>query len=631
MKVKRIFSLLLAVCLAATLLTGMAFAQGKFTDVPADAYYARAVDWATEKGITNGTSPTTFSPEDPCTRAQTVTFLWRFKGAPEPAHSRSVFSDVRSTSLYYFKPVIWATDNQITTGTSDTTFSPDDTVTRAQVVTFLWRMAGSPAAAGANPFQDVPADAYYAPAVQWAVNYQITNGTSETTFSPDAPCTRGQIVTFLYRYSAAVPDPNATLGTNYPVVFVHGLLGWGSYDQLNPYIPYWGMTACDVIEHLRSCGGNVYAASVGPISSAWDRACELYAQLSGTVTDYGAAHAKLHGHARFGRDYSGGQYQKLIPGPWDAQHPVNLVGHSFGGATSRLLLDLLCDGSADEQAYMRAHPEEGKISPLFTGGKTGWIYSITALAAPSNGTTFIEANRGFTDFMENLTRDLSRMLGLTAFKGVYDFQLEHFGLQPTPGDDLTTALRRVITSGFVEHHDSAYQDLTIDRAMFINQDIQMQPGVYYISYYGNRTVLDPATGNYVPNSRMQILATPFSFNMGKYIGTTAGSFVRGYGNESYTVNVPPTYTGKEWQPNDGLVNVMSGRWPFHYVNGQIVEDPHTIVNSQTVRPTQRGIWYVMPEQPFDHLTFMGSIFNENGNEVNAFYHDVMWNIIACGG
>ena len=635
MKIKRMFSFVLTLLLAAGLFGGMAFAAGGFADVPDGAYYADAVQWAVEKKITNGTGPSTFSPDATCTRAEMVTFLWRASGSPTPKDTKNPFTDV-SPGAYYYTPVLWAVSEGITNGTSATTFSPDKTVSRAEAVTFIWRDDKCPPYVDVNPYQDVPnVGAFYTTAVLWANAYGITNGTSANTFSPDAPCTRAQIVTFLWRIQEFYPGSELTsLKTNYPVVLVHGLLGWGSYDELNPYIPYWGMTACDVVDHLRTCGADVYAASVGPISSAWDRACELYAQLKGTVTDYGAAHAKLHGHDRYGRDYSGaGQYSKLIPGPWDAQHPVNLVGHSFGGATSRTLLDLLVDGSAEEQAYMKAHPEEGAISPLFLGGKGDWIYSLTALAAPSNGTTFIEANHGFTDFMEDLTRELGRIIGLTPFKGIYDLQLEHFGIQPVPGASLQETLQRVWSSGFDEHHDSAYQDLTIDRSMLINQDIEMQPNVYYFSYYGNRTEYQASTDMWVPNNRLQILAYPFSYNMCQYIGDTEGTFVRGYGDESYTVTVPKTHCDRSWQPNDGLVNVVSGRWPYHFADsiGTIVEDAHREVTTPIERNAPQGVWTVFPVRPYDHLTFMGSIFNENGKEVNAFYHDVFYNIVYCGG
>lgn len=168
-----------------------------FTDVPADAYYADAVSWAVENGITNGTSATTFGPDVSCTRAQMVTFLWRAAGSPEPTTANNPFTDVQAGS-YYYDAVLWAVEQGITKGTSATTFSPDATVTRGQTVTFLWRANGSPAVSGGS-FSDVAADAYYADAVAWAVSEGITNGTSSTTFSPDMNCTRAQIVTFMYR------------------------------------------------------------------------------------------------------------------------------------------------------------------------------------------------------------------------------------------------------------------------------------------------------------------------------------------------------------------------------------------------------------------------------------------------
>ena len=169
-----------------------------FTDVPADAYYADAVAWAVENGITNGTSATTFGPDVSCTRAQMVTFLWRAAGSPEPTTANNPFTDVQSDA-YYYDAVLWAVEQGITSGTSATTFSPDATVTRGQTVTFLWRQAGSPVVNYAMSFADVDAGAYYAEAVRWAVSEGVTAGTSGTTFSPDASCTRAQIVTFLYR------------------------------------------------------------------------------------------------------------------------------------------------------------------------------------------------------------------------------------------------------------------------------------------------------------------------------------------------------------------------------------------------------------------------------------------------
>ena len=171
---------------------------GVFVDVPEGSYYEEAVNWAVEKGITTGTDATHFSPNGICTRAQAVTFLWRAAGSPAAKSAVMPFTDVKAGS-YYYDAVLWAVENGITKGTSDTMFSPDATCSRAQIVTFLWRSQKSPAAGTANPFTDVKASAYYADAVLWAVKEDVTKGTTNTTFSPDANCTRAQIVTFIWR------------------------------------------------------------------------------------------------------------------------------------------------------------------------------------------------------------------------------------------------------------------------------------------------------------------------------------------------------------------------------------------------------------------------------------------------
>ena len=171
---------------------------GVFVDVATGSYYEDAVDWAVENGITKGTDDSHFSPDGICTRAQAVTFLWRTAGSPKPETRAMPFTDVPVGS-YYYDAVLWAVENGITKGTSDTTFSPNMTCSRAQIVAFLWRSEKSPATGTANPFADVKSTAYYADAVLWAVKENITKGTTSTTFSPNADCTRAQIVTFLWR------------------------------------------------------------------------------------------------------------------------------------------------------------------------------------------------------------------------------------------------------------------------------------------------------------------------------------------------------------------------------------------------------------------------------------------------
>ena len=167
-----------------------------FYDVPNGAYFYEAVKWAVKNGITTGVGNDLFAPEQPCTRAQIVTFLWRAAGSPEPKTASS-FTDVPA-SAYYAKAVAWAVENGITNGMTATTFAPDATCTRGQSVTFLYR-ALKGTASGSTNFTDVKSDAFYADAISWAVANNVTNGTSNTTFSPNADCTRAEIVTFLYR------------------------------------------------------------------------------------------------------------------------------------------------------------------------------------------------------------------------------------------------------------------------------------------------------------------------------------------------------------------------------------------------------------------------------------------------
>ena len=172
--------------------------ENPFGDVEENSFFYAPVLWAVDKGVTTGTSETTFSPEASCTRAQVVTFLWRANGSPAPQRTDNPFTDV-AEDAYYYEAVLWAVENGITSGASPTSFNPDGPCTRAQVATFLWRAENKPAASGSNPFADVVEGQYYYEAVLWAVEKGVTTGVAPDSFAPDANCTRGQIVTFLYR------------------------------------------------------------------------------------------------------------------------------------------------------------------------------------------------------------------------------------------------------------------------------------------------------------------------------------------------------------------------------------------------------------------------------------------------
>ena len=405
--------------------------------------------------------------------------------------------------------------------------------------------------------------------------------------------------------------------TRYPTVYVHGLMGWGEHDQIYSAVPYWGLST-DLMPYMTSKGYESYAASVGPLSSAWDRACELYAQLTGTTVDYGAAHAAEYGHARYGVTYD----KPLFEG-WSADKKINLVGHSFGGATTRLFLEILTNGCPEEVAAAKAAGVEP--SPFFLGGKGGWVHSLTAIAAPHNGTTFIESNSDFTKFAADLTTAAAKALGLSSLKGVYDFQLDQFGIRKDDNETFSQALDRVLKSDFLSHNDNAFLDLTIDKSLEINKGIEIQPNVYYFSYAGDQTSTDPLTGNHyptvsaIPSNGMCALMMPGSVNMGKYYDKyTAGGI----------------YIDQSWLPNDGLVNTVSALYPTTTdkntteclkrdgTQGWVNYDGYSDIAFQP------GIWYVMPVTRADHMQFVGGIANKSIIETHLFYRNLMDDIYS---
>ena len=399
--------------------------------------------------------------------------------------------------------------------------------------------------------------------------------------------------------------------TRYPTVYVHGLMGWGEHDQIYSAVPYWGLST-DLMPYMTSKGYESYAASVGPLSSAWDRACELYAQLTGTTVDYGAAHAAEYGHARYGVTYD----KPLFEG-WSADKKINLVGHSFGSATIRLFLDILADGSAEEQAAAKADGTE--VSPFFQGGKADWVYSLTTLAAPHNGTTFLECCGDMTQFAAEISTTMAKLLGISDFKGVYDFQLEQFGFYRKDGETVLEALDRVLHSDFLSHNDNVFRDLTIDRALELNDDIEIQPNVYYFSYAGDKTRQSAVTGERTSAVDMTPLFVPFANQMcGYYDQTTAGGF----------------QIDKSWAPNDGLVNTVSALYPTDSAGqcltksgktGYIQQDGYSNVSYHP------GVWNVMPVRHYDHGNFIAGmpvadLSSQSTVTLRQFYLSLMDNL-----
>ncbi len=290
--------------------------------------------------------------------------------------------------------------------------------------------------------------------------------------------------------------------TNYPYVFVHGLMGWGSYDFYYDLMPYWGMFNGDLLGYLNKLGFDCYSASVAPSDSAWDRACELYAQLTGTVVDYGKEHSERCGHERYGEDFGG----KALIDEWDSENKINLLGHSFGGATIRVFASLMAEGS---QTEMNAS-EIDNISPFFTGGKADWIYSLTALAAPHNGTT------------------------------AYGFEDNNS-----------------------ENADTAAYDMFIDHALELNKTIVTNKDTYYFSIPCSATVKND-DGTFSPDKkRMETLFVSSSEEMGKLTGTTSGGYIV---DESWLENDGLVNTVSAKAPSSApskpfdAENISSGIW-----------------------------------------------------------------------
>ena len=337
--------------------------------------------------------------------------------------------------------------------------------------------------------------------------------------------------------------------TDVKYVFVHGLAGWGSYDPVNEFFPYWGLSGGSIVRYLNNHGYDCYAASVAPTGSAWDRACELYAQLNGTRVDYGAAHSSKAGHERFGEDYTG---RALLDGFDSSQ--IALISHSFGGVTVRLFTELLKNGSEEE----RAATDDADLSPFFKGGNGDNILAVVTLAAPTNGTTAY-------DLYEDNSFDLTSI----------DIPEEY-----EKHSDAVSNRTKADRDGRASWDYAAF-DMHIDNALAINEKISTFEDVYYFAYPFSSTMPDDNGNVYPDPSITENIFMKGSIYMSKYTGTTNGG----------------TVIDRSWQPNDGLVNVISAGAPFKAPSAEYRED----------MPLSPGIWYVMPIFRGDHMAVQGGL------------------------
>lgn len=310
-------------------------------------------------------------------------------------------------------------------------------------------------------------------------------------------------------------------GAPVPVVLVHGLFGFGRNEGLGFH--YWGGFT-DLQEVLRQQGVPTYTASMGPVSSNWDRAVELYHQIKGGCVDYGEEHAQTHGHARF-------VPEKCYPGfypEWDASHPIHLIGHSMGGTTALTLVQML------EQGF-------------FGGPKVGWVKSTTTIASPNNGSSGAHVLLGFLPKLKEMVLAIGALAGSAdGFKNVYDFDLEQWGIRKKAGESFETYWTRVASSKAWNSNDISAYDLSPEGTAAMRNWLKPSAHTYHFSYSTNATTRGLVSGWAYPKVTMNPVLMPVAYphvwplkpGIGNYTHSTSG-------------------IDRNWWPNDGLVNTIN--------------------------------------------------------------------------
>ena len=377
----------------------------------------------------------------------------------------------------------------------------------------------------------------------------------------------------------------AQFKNQYPVVFVHGFLGFAGDNQFSLAPKYWGGTKYNIDRNLTNEGYNVHEANIGAFSSNYDRAVELYYYVKGGRVDYGAAHAAKYGHHRYGRTYKG------IMRDWEPGKKIHFIGHSMGGQTIRQMEEFLRNGNQEEIEYQRQHG--GTISDLFTGGKDNMVASITTLGTPHNGTPAAD-KIGTRKLVKETINRIGRLSG---GKDVdIDLGFSQWGLKQQPNESYIDYAERVSKSKIWNTEDQAVNDLTTQGAEKINQQTSLNPNIVYTTYTGSATHTGPL-GNELPNSSEILLLNLTS----RIIGKDAN---------------------KEIRPNDGVVPVISSQHPSNQAFKKV--DDHTPA-------TDKGVWQVRPVQhDWDHLDLVGMDafdLTHTGRELGQFYLGIMDNIM----
>lgn len=360
----------------------------------------------------------------------------------------------------------------------------------------------------------------------------------------------------------------------HPYVFVHGMMGWGEDKKFYKGLPYWGMVTGNYPRRMREKGYEVYTPTVSPLGSAWDRACELYANLTGTTVDYGVAHSKEKGHNRFGETFP----EAMLP-DWTPERSIHLLGHSFGGPTMRMFVELLRNGSPEERAATPA----GQLSPLFEGGHGDLVKSITTISGPFDGITFPHALPKTVDY--GLTYGIPMVASIIGNVGsgrVYDFQMSQWGITAVKNGVrfARDMLNMKAIRNFVKAKDNVFADIHIPQAAEINKKLSVPAEQYLFSVTGNGTKTGKS-GNQVKAPIMIFAFAPFAYSLGKFPDQT----------------IAGVKITEGWRMNDGIVPVESGRHP--------TTEPWCEWVDVKDKPIQKGIWHALPTVPGDHGTVIG--------------------------
>ena len=388
-----------------------------------------------------------------------------------------------------------------------------------------------------------------------------------------------------------------------PSVLIHGLGGWGEDDGLDRrfHYRYWGFDTGerDLAAYWRGQGIEVFCPSLGPFTSSWDRACELWAYLVGGTVDFGKAHSERHGHRRFGRTYPGVLRDLGQPGD---HAKIDLIGHSFGGPTAILFADLLANGSEEEKA---ATPEE-KLSPLFSGGH-GWVRAVVTLSGANNGTTFADffGEKGIRTLATAIYGANALAAGTPLMK-LLDFHTDQWDIMRRPGDSRTKppALpERIkgVKALTARKWDNVGHELQVEYAAQRNWRMKPSPDTYYFAFRACRTHAD-RKGRQIPDRDMRRILKLWSTVIGRY----RPKKLRPFGFDD------------SWLPSDGIVNVKCLGAPF----GQPAA-PYE--KGKAVVP---GVWYEMPVEDKHHMSWVG--IGETAEAFYRFYDGLRAVLARCG-